>query len=391
MKQTNHAPNFYLITVVLLAITLACNAPFLKAAENTEENFALTATALGLPAEPAQMATAVSGALQPAEITQTAMAQQLAEAATKIAEMSAGTMPPPQAGETPAAPASTQTPIAHKDTPGDASKAVATIFDADSSKGADKKAINAGDSLEIGLLERPFTANDMLYLPHLDIQKAEIVSDEKFIYITIYLRDYLPDTATGYYGVEIDNDFDGRGDFLIWASAPKSTNWSIENVNVFQDTNEDVGNKTPMKSDAPSSGDGYNTLVFSPATTQDPDQCWSRILPNTTAVQFAFKSSLIGNVKSFIWGVWADEGAKDVTLFDYNDIFTLTAAGSPLEKNKEYPLKKLAAVDNTCRKGFGRALTGTEPGLCTDAQNAAKTVVVPTDVYSITPQIPSLP
>jgi hypothetical protein len=55
---------------------------------------------------------------------------------------------------------------------------------------------------------------------------------------------------------------------------------------------------------------------------------------------------------------------QDPSLFDYNDHLNLRQAGSPLSTSPDYPLKRLASVDNTCRWAFGFAPRGVEAGLC---------------------------
>ena len=63
-------------------------------------------------------------------------------------------------------------------------------------------------------------------------------------------------------------------------------------------------------------------------------------------------------------GVIADAGLKDPGKLDYVDRFPITEAGSPLRDNKNYPLKSLFLVDNTCRDAFGFEPTHYEPQGC---------------------------
>jgi hypothetical protein len=79
-------------------------------------------------------------------------------------------------------------------------------------------------------------------------------------------------------------------------------------------------------------------------------------------VQFAFKRSL--SDPTFMLGVIADAGLKDVTGMDYNDHFTAQEAGSPVRDNQFYPLQALYAVDNVCRMSVGFNLRGDEPQGC---------------------------
>lgn len=393
----NNTPKIFLIASILIGLTLACNAPFLNPAKVIQGSLQETAEALGLPtglpADPGQLASMVPTFLQlPEGGAQTAIVDQIGAAATLVAQMGGQATPSSETQETPS-PEVTTPPENKAVPPGEPGKSVVTLFDANSSKTADKKYTTVGENYLGGLFERPFSAEKMEYRADLDIQKAEIFSDTSYYYVTILLNNYDPqNSAALMYGVEIDNDIDGRGDFLVWVQAPKTSQWSTDGVKVLTDNNGDVGAKTVLNSDAPSSGDGFDLTLF-PAEKADPGLAWSRMAPNApTAIQIAFKPDLIGKVKSFSWGAWADGGQMNPAMFDYNDVFTLEAAGSPLDKNKDYPLKKLFLVDNTCRGLFGRAATGAEPGLCGDVPVIIKTLVVPGgDIFQITPGIPSLP
>jgi hypothetical protein len=79
-------------------------------------------------------------------------------------------------------------------------------------------------------------------------------------------------------------------------------------------------------------------------------------------IQFAFKKSWVG--ASFMFGVVADAGLKDVSMYDYMDRFIPAEAGSPVRGKEEYPLGSLYAVDNTCWEAYGFTATGYEPKIC---------------------------
>jgi hypothetical protein len=99
----------------------------------------------------------------------------------------------------------------------------------------------------------------------------------------------------------------------------------------------------------------------------DPDAAWTRISPSdANSVQIAFKSSLIKDAGSFMWGAWAmDDSMLHPDWFDFNDHFTLAQSGSPLiEDTTNNPLKELAEVDNIWRWVVGFIPTGNEPGIC---------------------------
>jgi hypothetical protein len=221
-----------------------------------------------------------------------------------------------------------------------------------------------GDSYDINRLERPFL-QDMTYVPNLDIATFSVSSDENWWYVSIELIGSDPNDALGIdYGVELDLDHDGFGDYLIWAHPPCPSAWDTGPVQIFQDRNHDTGGRSAEKSDAPIVTDGYETVVFDGAAGgTDPDLAWVRVNAGVQAtVQFAFKKSWSGNV--FMLGVIADAGLRDPKKLDYVDRFTAADAGSPVRDNPNYPLKALFAVDNACRAAFGFRPNGYEPQLC---------------------------
>ena len=222
-----------------------------------------------------------------------------------------------------------------------------------------------GDIYKLNRLERPFQ-QDMTYVSDLDIVNFNLGADTDWYYVSIELRGSDPNNPTGInYGVEIDLDFDGNGDFIIWAHPPYQTTWETSTVQVFKDSDRDSGGSSSLLSDAGSDGNGYETLVFdgSAGETEDPDLAWVRIKENPRAVvQFAFKKSLIGSF--FMLGVVSDAGLKDISKFDYNDHVEESDSGSPVKESQYYPLGSLYAVDNTCWEAYGVLTTGYEPKLC---------------------------
>jgi len=254
--------------------------------------------------------------------------------------------------------------ITHSSQPANITDIGPIAYDVDDKGTASEHRAPYGDVYEYNRLERPFTQSDMSYLPDVDILHFYITSDSTWYYVTIELIGSNP--AGGLqadYGVELDLDLDGHGDTLIWAKPPYTAQWSTDRVTAYSDTNNDVGGPSPTKSDAPYSGNGYDTQIFDSGNGQDPDLAWVRIAPSSpTTIQFAFKQSVAGT--SFMWGVWADDGYRDVTKFSYNDFFTEAEAGSPQKDNSFYPVKQLFAVDSTCRMAFGFKPTGYEPLIC---------------------------
>jgi hypothetical protein len=222
-----------------------------------------------------------------------------------------------------------------------------------------------GDSFRANLFERPFL-EDMTYVPDLDIASFQVSEDADWYYVSIQLQGPDPNNPVEiHYGVEIDTNADGFGDFLIWAHPPYLTEWDIIPVQVFSDTDHDTGGISSARSDATFEGNGYETLLFdgSSATSTDPDLAWMRILAGPGAtVEFAFKKSLTGPL--FLLGVIADAGLKDVSMFDYNDRFRERRAGSPIRDDINYPLGQVFAVDNTCWEEIGLRNLQYVPKLC---------------------------
>ncbi len=271
--------------------------------------------------------------------------------------------PPATGGASEASPTPSAA-VAHVVTPPDQVPSGTFVPDVVSQDTAAEKRAPYGDSYDINRFERPFL-QDMTYVPDLDIMGFTVSSDTNWWFVSIQLVGSNPNNKMGIdYGVELDTDHDGFGDYLIWAHPPYGSNWDTAPVQIFQDKNHDTGGLSAEKSDAPLQGDGYETLVFSGgAGDSDPDMAWVRIIGGQQAlVQFAFKKSWSGSV--FMIGPIADAGLKDPGKMDYNDRFTLAEAGSPIRGNPNYPLKALYAVDNVCRAAFGFHVTGYEPQLC---------------------------
>ncbi len=284
------------------------------------------------------------------------------------------TAPPPT--DTPEVP---PTPIPHNLVPAQPGWVARWFTDTDSSRTSAENRAPGGDQFSKNIYERPFTASDMQFRPDLDIQKAEVSSDTNFIYVTIYLKGLNPQTSalTGRYGVELDTDYDGRGNYLILVTDPAGTDWRMENVNAYADSGRKVGGPRPMNADAPTGYTGYDQTIFSLTNLTDPDAAWGRVSPKGgSIVDVAFKRALIGGKTSFLWSVWADDGVKDPAQFDYNDHFTQADAGSPY-KDANYPLKSLALVDSTCREIFNFTPTGDIPGMCVPPATA--TPIPPTE------------
>jgi hypothetical protein len=240
--------------------------------------------------------------------------------------------------------------------------------DEDSSTNADRKLVSGGEKFVKGLYERPFNAQTMdTYFPYLDIVDTQGFKDDTWGFATITMsgtdtNGHLP----GDYGVELDLNRDGRGEWLILVSNPSSADWTTQGVQAWNDANSDVGGKAPTVADENSPGDGYEALVFDQGKGVKVDDAWVRVSgEDPKTITIAFKLSLIGNPESFAMGAWAgSKNSLNPALFDFNDHMTHIEAGSPLPDFYVYPIKKLAEIDNTCRMAIGFVPTGNEPGLC---------------------------
>lgn len=283
-----------------------------------------------------------------------------------VAALSQAAQATPTAEEMPEPTPTTE--IVHQVFPGEPGWVSQWWQDNNSSSMASQGRAPGGDFYNQNLFERPFTAQDMVYRPDLDIFRVEISHNPTFYYIQIHLQDVNPGVGflSGFYGVEFDTDRDGRGDVLLWVRGDGNTEWNIDQVYVYQDLNGDVGASRPVLSDAVASGtDGYEHVLFSPDVLDDPDAAWKRVSPSDPKIiQMAIKKTMLGNASAFLWSGWADDGISDPGLFDYNDAFSFAQAGSPIGGNAEYPLKAVFLVDNTCRLAFGYEPTGSEVGGC---------------------------
>ncbi len=280
---------------------------------------------------------------------------------------SASTQPPVSTEATPSQVVIASPQIQHQAMPGELPGEDSLTFgDQDTSPYATQKIAPDGDRFLKDLFERPFNANTMdTYFSFLDIQRVSIYEDDVWFYGVLVING--TDSAGGFpatYGLELDLDLNGRGDWLILASSPVTGSWSVAGVKVWQDSNRDVGNNLILASDPPQQGDGFDYLVFDQGNGNDPDAAWSRVVA-ANLIQIAFKKSLLAGDLSFLVSAWAGEENLNPAWFDLNDHFTHDEAGAadpgyPLF----YPIKVLDKIDNTCRMPVGFGSNGKEPGLC---------------------------
>lgn len=236
-----------------------------------------------------------------------------------------------------------------------------TLEDSDASIKAYEHRVVSGDNFLNNLYERPFTAQEMEYQPDLNILTVAITNDDAFFYFTITLDGIDPASGklTGTYGIEFDRTQTGRGDLLVLSTNP-ATDWSMDNVVVYVNSNGTVGGTKPIVAE-----EGYDEQGYTSTVSLEGDMvAWSRISPeNPDAVQIAISRALLDS-DEFMWGAWADGGIKDPSLFDYDDHFGQSEAGSSIKTDDDYPIKAIYSVDNTCRLPHGIDDTSKIPGTC---------------------------
>ncbi|MBN2501337.1 MAG: hypothetical protein JXB38_11210 [Anaerolineales bacterium] len=182
----------------------------------------------------------------------------------------------------------------------------------------------ACDSWRNNLLERPISQDLLTFYPYLDILSAMAGYDPDWYFVSFTLFDNSnpTDGTPFYYFVELDQNLDGRGDFLIVAEnlAFNKTDWTVDGLQVWQDTNKDVGSFNAVFADAQKVGDGYDTLIFDQGIGDDPDLAWVRRNPTQGAqVEFAVKRSLLADRRSLLWWVGALQGTLSPAAFDLVD------------------------------------------------------------------------
>lgn len=241
--------------------------------------------------------------------------------------------------------------------------------DFDSSAILENKTSIGGDRFTFGRFERPFNANSMdVYFSQLDIVDTFVSEDDTWIFGAIKIQ--APDASnalSGKYAIELDTNLDGKGDWLIVASNPASTDWGVEGVQIFEDANHDVGGELPTLTDKnTTAGDGFESLAFDQGQGADADSAWARISPNdANSVEIAVKKSILGDTQKYLINMWAGNSLLDPALFDLNDQFTHEQAGAA-DSGLEYfyPIKEVYEIDSSCRMAVGYQPSGKEPGLC---------------------------
>jgi len=250
-----------------------------------------------------------------------------------------------------------------KKLPGEPGGTAQVIHDQTCMSAASEKRAAGGDEYASGRFERPFD-REMNYLPALDISRAELFRPKDgWIYFKLHLMDE-PASPPVVYGIELDLDIDGRGDLLIQVFAPETTDWTETGIKLWWDSDGDVGGRVINRSDPVGfKGSGFETIKVDSVSGKTSGQIYSR--HNKNGVDIAIDEEVIGGLNGkFTWKVFTDGSPYSPTQYDLNDYFSLREAGSAMHGEQDYPLKKVFAVDNTCRGLSGLTPTGNEQGVC---------------------------
>ena len=272
--------------------------------------------------------------------------------------------------DTAPAPPPTETPIQHQNIPVSLPPDRSShAGDQDSSATASQKMANGGDRFTFERFERPFNGMTMeTYFPELDITDTFVYQDDTWVYGTIQVVNRSAANESPFrFAMQVDITLDGKGDWLMIADNPSSTEWTTEGVQVYFDTNGDVGNATPVMTDNNAAdGNGFEALVFDQGIGNDPDSAWARVSPlNANIVELAMKRSLMENTPEYMVNMWTGRSCLNPALFDFSDHYTHEQAGAAdPEFPFFYPIQAVFELDNTCRMAVGFKPTGNEPGLC---------------------------
>ncbi|GEM_PF-3067543 len=227
------------------------------------------------------------------------------------------------------------------------------------------------DDWQLNRYERPFNSvTQDEYYPDLDIQYALLGRDAGWYYLRIALFDPQPKAKylSGTYAIEMDLDGDGRGDLLVLVAEPgkeAGKNWSTGGVQIWTDTNDDVGDGDPNAPDSGAVFDGYDKLLFDQGSGDDPNGAWARAFFSGSAfVELAFKADYLGEALSFRWQVWASNGKFPPAMFELHDTFSHEQAGDPYQAAEFFPIREIYALDGTCVKVWGADPDPLDPEVC---------------------------
>jgi len=228
--------------------------------------------------------------------------------------------------------------------------------------------------------ERPFTAYEMVYQPHLDIQEARIrpAGDRTVFEIQAVAP---PSGQRVYISLEIDTDLDNRPDLLFLTRAVEDTAWDDQMITVLVDANRDVGGNRPRLAEPHE--DSWNG--FEDFYVADGSIAFVRRSPDSDSVyQIAiFNELFVGD--QFVWRVWLEGEIFQPGWVEYNDRISLQEAGSPYLYSPNYPLKNLASLDNTCLHFYGGETNQPQAGFCGTMIELTGHETVPPDDQFVNP------
>ncbi len=160
------------------------------------------------------------------------------------------------------------------------------------------------DDWNISMVERPADSANGSYIAEQDIVFAQFGSDKNWIYSKLEVFGDLNDAINGWVAIELDFNLDGDGEIVILARIPNSSEWTVENVSIWEDTDDDVKGLDAIYPDQ-TGGNGYETLLFDSGLGSDPDLGWVRISPGSSSVvEIAIKAELVPDNKKFAWWTW---------------------------------------------------------------------------------------
>jgi hypothetical protein len=227
--------------------------------------------------------------------------------------------------------------------------------------------------------ERPFTAGEMGYQPHLDIHAVRLRSAGAW---TIYEIETaaLPGEQTAYLAIEFDLDLDDRPDLLIQGWVPEYEEWGQVGIKLFQDENRDVGGNRPRLAEPREARwDGFE-LESRFEQQADAPQIYLRKTTDTPATfQIAVHRRVLERTQTYVWRAWLEAEEFKADWFEYHDQVSLEEAGSPYRYSEHYPIDQLASVDNTCLHLVGGQLDRPMPGFCGTLVDVPEVSIAPPD------------
>lgn len=213
------------------------------------------------------------------------------------------------------------------------------------------------DLYERPTIQRPDSTKPADYYGFIDIEAIMWGEDANFYYFAIDVVNTLDGDLPEYYGVEIDFDKDGRGDYFLEVQSPKDSlhkaGWTTKALSLWYDSNNDVGKSDPYAPDshANSAPNGYDREYWKEGSSSygaPSDQAYVRCLSSSpTVVEFAIKKGTIGDFMSADFRGWAMKGSKNLDECYWHDKYTESQAGSPYKSSAYYPPGNIYETDNT--------------------------------------------